>query len=384
MVNISTQRVRPPFRADVVGSFIRPGRLTAAREKFLGPDTTDRNLGPHHNRELGLVEDDCVRGIITMQERAGLQSATDGEFRRRGWWLELIMGWKGFAADRKGTTEMMWRNKDGVTQPFSRLWVTGPVEWQESTTVAAFKFLKQNTNVVPKVTLPAPNLLHMKAGGNKGISEGYYRDVDQFWHDIVGAYRKELRALVDAGATYIQFDDTSIAYLCDSTHRETFARWGAPPEETLKTYARVINEVTSVLPDHVSRTLHECRGNREANWGAEGGFDPVSEMLFNEVNVDGYFLEYDTERAGDFKPLRHLPKGKIAVLGIMSSKSNQLESADDLKLRLRDAERHAPLDRLAISPQCGFASSTGGRPMSEGEQERKLTRLVEVARDVWR
>jgi methionine synthase II (cobalamin-independent) len=374
---------RPPFRADVVGSFMRPAKLTQAREQFLGPQTADRNLGPHNNAELKAVEDDCVREIIAAQERAGLQSATDGEFRRRGWWLELIVGWKGFAADRKGTTEMMWRNKDGVTQAFSRLWINGPIEWQESATVRAFRFLKNNTRLVAKVTLPAPNFIHMKAGGHKGIREGHYQDIDQFWDDLTAAYTREIEALVAAGATYIQFDDTSIAFLCDPIHRDTISRWGVSPDELLKVYSRKLNDVTRTIPDHVTVTLHECRGNREANWGAEGGYDPVAEVLFKDIDVDGYFLEYDSERAGGFEPLRSLPNGKIAVLGVMSSKSPELESADFLKRRVEQAAKHAPLEQLAICPQCGFASSIGGSPMTAARQEEKLARLVEVARDIW-
>jgi 5-methyltetrahydropteroyltriglutamate--homocysteine methyltransferase len=373
----------PPFRADVVGSFIRPARLTEARERFLGPQTPNQNLGPHGNAELRVVEDDCIRQIIAMQERAGMQAATDGEFRRRSWWLDLIMGWKGFAADRKGTTEMMWRNKDGVTQPFSRLWINSPIEWQDSATVRGFKFLKANTKLVPKVTLPAPILVHMYGGGNRGVLEGHYKDLEQFWSDVTKAYRQEVEALVAVGATYIQFDDTAIAFLCDPVHRETVTRWGTPPDELLKLYARKLNEVVKSVPDHITVTLHQCRGNREANWGAEGGYDPVAEVLFNEIDVDGYFLEYDSERAGGFHPLRLLPKGKIAVLGIMSSKSADLETVDFLKRRIDEATKHASIEQLAISPQCGFASSIGGRPMTEARQEEKLARLVEVARSVW-
>jgi methionine synthase II (cobalamin-independent) len=373
----------PPFRADVVGSFMRPARLTQARERLLGPQTPDQHLGPHGNAELRAVEDDCIREVVAMQERAGMQAATDGEFRRRSWWLDLIMGWEGFAADRKGTTEMMWRNKQGVTQPFSRLWINAPIEWQDSATVRAFKFLKANTRLVPKVTLPAPILVHMYACGNRGVLEGHYNDLDQFWSDVTLAYRREVDALVAAGATYIQFDDTSIAFLCDPVHRETVTRWGTAPDDLLKLYARKLNDVVRAVPDHVTVTLHQCRGNREANWGAEGGYDPVAEVLFNEIDVDGYFLEYDTERAGGFAPLRLLPKDKIAVLGIMSSKSADLEGVDFLRRRIEEAARFAPLDQLAISPQCGFASSIGGRPMTEARQEEKLARLVEVARSVW-
>jgi 5-methyltetrahydropteroyltriglutamate--homocysteine methyltransferase len=278
---------------------------------------------------------------------------------------------------------MMWRNEDGATQPFSRLWINAPIHWRPSATVRAFAFLKANTRLVPKVTLPAPILVHMYACGNHGIREGHYKDLDAFWSDVIGAYRQELKALVDVGATYIQFDDTSIAFLCDPIHRATVARWGTPPDELLRLYAQRMNDVLADVPDHVTVTLHQCRGNREGNWGAEGGYDLVADVLFNEVNVHGYLLEYDSTRAGGFQPLRLLPKGKIAVLGIMTSKSAALERPEDLCRRVEEAQRFAPLDQLAISPQCGFASSIGGNPMSESQQEAKLSRLVEVARSIW-
>lgn len=376
-------RLSPPFRADVVGSFLRPAKLKTAREFLLGPQTPDQHLGPHDNEVLRAVEDECVREVVAMQERAGLQAATDGEFRRRSWWLDLIMGWDGFVADRKGTTEMMWRNKEGATQPFSRLWINGPIRWKPSATVRAFEFLQANTRLVPKVTLPAPILVHMYACGNWGVLGGYYQDMDQFWADVTAAYRKEVEALVAAGATYIQFDDTSIAFLCDPIHRATVERWGTKPDDLLQFYAQRLNDVIAAVPDHVTITLHQCRGNREGNWGAEGGYDPVADVLFNQVDVDGYFLEFDSPRAGGFAPLRLLPKGKIAVIGIMSSKTPALESKDDLVRRIDEAQKYAPLDQLAISPQCGFASSIGGNPMTQEQQEAKLARLVEAARSVW-
>ncbi len=375
--------MRPPFRADVVGSFLRPQRLKDARERLLGPQTPDRHLGPHGNAALKAIEDECIRDVIAMQQRAGLQAATDGEFRRRSWWLDLIMGWQGFAADRAGSSEMVWRNRQGETKASSRLWVTGPIRWQPSATVRAFEFLKANCNVVPKVTLPAPLILHMFGGGDKGIREGHYQDIDAFWADVVAAYRAEVKALVDAGAAYIQFDDTSIAFLCDPLHRETVQRWGSSPDVLLRTYAERMNQVLAAVPDHVTVTFHQCRGNREGHWMAEGGYDPVADVLFNAVNVRGYFLEYDTERAGGFAPLRLLPKDKVVVLGIISSKTPQLESADDLKRRIGEAARFAPLEQLAISLQCGFSSSIVGNPLSESDQEAKLARLVEVARAVW-
>jgi 5-methyltetrahydropteroyltriglutamate--homocysteine methyltransferase len=373
----------PPFRADVVGSFLRPQRLKDARETLLGPQTPDRHLGPHDNAALRAIEDECIIEAIRMQERVGLQAATDGEFRRRSWWLDLIMGWEGFSADRAGMSEMVWRNPKGETRPASRLWVTGPVRWQPSATLRAFEFLKRHTSLLPKVTLPAPLILHMFGGGDAGIREGHYRDVDAFWADVVAAYRTEVKALADAGASYFQFDDTSIAFLCDPTHRETVRRWGSNADELLRIYARRMNEVLAAIPDHITVTFHQCRGNREGRWMAEGGYDPVADVLFNAVDVDGYFLEYDTVRAGTFAPLRLLPKGKIAVLGIMSSKTPELESADHLKRRIDEAARFAPLEQLAISPQCGFSSSIVGNPLGENDQERKLTRLVEVARAVW-
>jgi 5-methyltetrahydropteroyltriglutamate--homocysteine methyltransferase len=373
----------PPFRADVVGSFLRPARLKAARERLLGPQTPDRNLGPHDNAELRAIEDDCVREVVAMQERVGLQSATDGEFRRRSWWLDLIMGWDGFSADRAGATEMVWRNAAGETKASSRLWVSGPIRRRESATVRAFAFLKANSKVVPKVTLPAPLILHMFGGGDAGIREGHYKDIDAFWADVVAAYRAEVRALVEAGATYIQFDDTSIAFLCDPLHRDTVRRWGNEPDALLRVYAAKMNEVLAAVPEPVTVTFHQCRGNREGHWMAQGGYDPVADVLFNGIDVDGYFLEYDTARAGTFAPLRLLPKGKTAVLGIMSSKTPQLEAADDLKRRIGEAAAFAPLEQLAISQQCGFSSSIGGNPLTERDQEAKLARLVEVARTVW-
>ena len=374
---------RPPFRADVVGSFLRPARLKQARETLLGPQTPDQHLGPHDNADLRAIEDDCVREVVRMQQRIGLQSATDGEFRRRSWWLDLIMGWEGFSADRAGMSEVVWRNKQGGTMASSRLWATGPIRWKPSATVRAFEFLKRNTSLVPKVTLPAPLILHMFGGGDKGILEGHYKDIDAFWADVVTAYRQEVRALVAAGATYIQFDDTSIAFLCDPVYRDAVQRWGTEPEALLRIYAKRMNEVLEAVPSGVTVTFHQCRGNREGHWMAEGGYDPVADVLFNVINVHGYFLEYDSERAGGFAPLRLLPKGKVVVLGIMSSKTPELESADALRKRIDEAAKVAPLEQLAISPQCGFSSSIGGNPLTEADQEKKLARLVEVARSVW-
>jgi len=373
--------MRPPFRADQVGSLLRPERLKQAREKYLGPQTPTSALGPHENAGLREVEDHCIREVVAMQERLGLQAVTDGEFRRRSWWLELILGWDGFAADRTGSAKLKWRDASGPTQGFSDLKVVGPIRWRPSAVVRAFEFLKANTRRVPKVTIPAPNCVHYYTGGKLGY---YANDRERFWADLVAAYRQELGALVDAGARYIQLDDTSIAFICDPQHREYVRSWGEDPMQLLETYAQRINQTIAGLAPEVTITLHQCRGNREGNWAAEGGYEPVAEVLFNRINVAGYFLEYDTARAGGFEPLRLLPKGKRAVLGLVSTKSARLETADELMRRLDQAAKVAPLERLALSPQCGFASSIKGNPLGEAEQQAKLARIVEVAGKVWR
>lgn len=372
--------MKPPFRADQVGSLLRPERLKHAREQFLGPQTPTNAIGPHDNASLRAVEDDCVREVVAMQERVGLKAVTDGEFRRRSWWLELILGWEGFAADRTGSAKLQWRDASGPTQGFSDLNVVGPIRWRPSSVVRAFEFLRANTKRVPKVTMPAPNCVHYYTGGKLG----YYRnDRERFWSDLVAAYRQEIKALVDAGARYLQLDDTSIAFICDPAHREYVHSWGEDPMRLLETYAQRINETVAGLPSDVTITLHQCRGNREGNWAAEGGYDPVADVLFSRINVNGYFLEYDTARAGGFEPLRFLPKGKRVVLGLVSSKSARVEAADELQRRIDQAAKVAPLEQLALSPQCGFASSIKGNPLGPAEQEAKLARIVEVARRVW-
>jgi methionine synthase II (cobalamin-independent) len=380
---MATPRTKPPFRADHVGSLLRPARLKAARERILGPQTPDSSLAPHDSAELARVEDECIADVVAMQERVGLRAVTDGEFRRRSWWLELILNWEGFAATRQGRSDFAWRDDKGNRQAFSALWVTGPIRWRPSAIVRAFSYLKSVAHVMPKVTLPAPDVVHCFMGGDRAIRDGHYRDPDAFWADLVAAYRQELTSLVEAGCRYIQLDDTAIAFLCDPSLREVFRSWGRQPDELLAEYARRINETLAGLPDDVTVTFHQCRGNREGMWAAKGGYDPVADVLFNQIDVAGYFLEYDTARAGTFAPLRYVPAGKVVALGLMSSKAPAIEPAEALKRRVEEASRFAPLDRLAIAPQCGFASSFGGNPMAEEEEEAKLVRLVEVAREIW-
>lgn len=370
-----------PFRADQVGSLLRPERLKQAREQYLGPQTATHALGPHENDFLRAVEDEYIREAVAMQERVGLRAVTDGEYRRRSWWLELVLGWEGFAADRTGSARLRWRNVSGETQGFSDLNVIGPIRWRPSSIVRAFSFLRRNTKAVPKVTLPAPNCVHYYTGGKLGY---YANDPDRFWADLVSAYRQEIAELVKAGARYVQLDDTSIAFICDPRHRDYVRSWGMDPLQLLELYAEKINESVAGLPPHVTITLHQCRGNREGNWAAEGGYEPVAEVLFNRINVHGYFLEYDTARAGGFEPLARLPRGsKRVVLGLVSTKSARVEEEGELLRRIDQAARFAPLEQLALSPQCGFASSLRGNPLGFAEQEGKLARIVQVASKVW-
>jgi 5-methyltetrahydropteroyltriglutamate--homocysteine methyltransferase len=376
-------RTKPPFRADHVGSLLRPDAVKQARDKYLGPQTPTTSLGPHESAELRAVEDDCVRELIAMQEGVGLRAATDGELRRRSWWLELILGWEGFEADRTGNTKIQWRNASGPTQGFSQLKVVGKIKWRPSSTVRAFEFLKANAKAVPKVTLPAPNNVHFYIGGPENVDKRFYADHRAVWDDLVAAYRQEIAALVAAGATYIQYDDTAFPFLCDPVHRAYVQSWGDDPDQLLHTYAEKINDTLSGRPAGVTVTLHQCRGNREGNWAAEGAYDPVAEVLFNGVDVDGYFLEYDTARAGGFEPLRFLPRGKVAALGVISSKTPVLENVDDVMRRIDQAAKFAPIDQLALCPQCGFASSVGGNPITADQQRAKLQRMVEIATRVW-
>jgi 5-methyltetrahydropteroyltriglutamate--homocysteine methyltransferase len=260
--------------------------------------------------------------------------------------------------------------------------VVGKIRWRPSSVVRAFEFLRANTRAVPKVTMPAPNCVHYYMGGR--IPKEIYPDRDEFFRDLIACYRAEIRSLIAAGARYIQLDDTSIAFICDSAHRDYVRSWGMDPDKLLIRYAQLINAVLEDVPDEVTVTLHQCRGNREGNWAAEGGYDPVAEVLFNCADVDGYFLEYDTARAGGFEPLRFLPKGdKRVALGLVSTKKPALEDSDYLIGRIEAAAKYAPLEQLALSPQCGFASSIKGNPLGEADQQAKLRRIVQVANEVW-
>jgi 5-methyltetrahydropteroyltriglutamate--homocysteine methyltransferase len=373
--------LQPPFRAEHVGSLLRPEALKEARERILGPHTVTANLAPHDNAELRAIEDEYVRQAVAMQERLGLKAVTDGELRRRSWTLELILGWDGFAANRTGAAPVKWRDESGDIEGMSEFAVTKKMTWRPGAILSGFKFLKSHARATPKIGLPAIDVIHYLMG-NK-IDKAIYPDRDAFWSDLIAVYRQELKALTEAGATYVQLDDTSFAFLCDPVHRDYVRSWGEDPDALLDFYAAKINQSIAELPDGVTVMLHQCRGNREGHWAAEGGYDAVADVMFNKIDVDGYFLEYDTARAGDFKPLRLLPKDKSVVLGLVSSKQPALEDTDWLMRRIEEAQRFAPIEQLALSPQCGFASSYRGNPVTLENQEAKLRRIVEVAQRVW-
>lgn len=373
----------PPFRADHVGSLLRTGELKAARERILGPHTAEANIGPHGNATLRAIEDQQVRDVIAMQKRAGLKMATDGELRRRSWMLELFLGWDGIGATRSGGGPIKWRNETGASQDMTEFRVERPIRWRASAIVEAFKFLKAETDLVAKVGLPSPCVVHYFLENGGKLDPAVYKDQDVFWHDLIDAFHQEIMALIAAGATYIQIDDVCFAYLCDPVHRAHVRSRGYDPDGMVRLYVQKINEAISGAPEHVTFAMHTCRGNREGHWVAEGPYDAVAEVLFNEMNVKAFFLEYDTDRAGGFAPLRYLPPNKMAVLGLVSSKKPALESQDLLVRRIDEAASVVPVDRLAISPQCGFASSYRGNPLTIGEEEAKLRRIVEVAERVW-
>jgi 5-methyltetrahydropteroyltriglutamate--homocysteine methyltransferase len=380
--SVADDRAWPAFRAEHIGSFLRPAALMQARRELLGADRRELPVGAHHDARLRRIEDESISAVVAMQERLGFGMVTDGEFRRFNWWLDLVLGWEGFAIKPGGTLEFAWRNKSG-DQPFTRLMVTGPIRWRPGNLVRSFEFVRDRTRRVAKVTLPTPIITHLHCGGDPGLSAGYYKDPDRFWGDFLDAYRQELRALVAAGVRYIQFDDTTFAFLCDERNRAAVAAWGIHPDKLLAFYADRMNDLIADLPPEVRVALHQCRGNRQGYSGAEGGYDQVAELMFNGIHAHRYQLEFASARAGSFAPLRHLPKGKRVVLGLLSSKHLPVEPADELRRRIEEAARYVPVEQLAISPQCGFSSNVMSQSLTQADQEAKLARIIEVAQTVW-
>jgi 5-methyltetrahydropteroyltriglutamate--homocysteine methyltransferase len=369
------RRERPPFRADHVGSLLRPPELLRARE--------ERAAGRIDAEELRAREDDAIRGAVRMQEDVGLHSATDGEFRRTSWHMDFIYGLDGIhpGDDR---VKVAFHNEEGdieFTAP--ALHVDGRIGVTETIFGDAFSFLRDNvTSAVPKLTIPSPSMVHWR-GGRAALDEDVYADIDLFWGDLTAAYRDEVQRLGELGCTYLQLDDTSLAYLNDPAQRAYAASIGGDPDRQHVEYIRHVNEALAGRPEGMAVTTHMCRGNFRSSWVAEGGYEHVAEELFHELEVDGFFMEWDDERSGGFEPLRLVPPGKQVVLGLVTTKRGALERKDDLKRRIAEASRFAPLDQLCLSPQCGFSSTVEGNVLGYDEQVAKLQLVVEVAEEVW-
>ena len=363
-----------PFRADHVGSLLRPEVLKSARGKF--------ERGENKWEALTSVEDGTIREAVVLQESAGLQAITDGEHRRAMWHVDFLTGFDGIVST-KSNYAVSFKGQGGETsETNSMMAVAGKIKRSKPVMLDHFKFLKSVTGLTAKVCMPSPTYLHLR-GGNHAIDKKVYPDQDEFWADMARAYRAEIADLIGAGCTYIQFDDVSFCCLCDGTIRDQITRDGEDPARLPAHYARVINTLIGERPPELTVTIHTCRGNHRSMWMAEGPYDAIADELFNLTEVDGYFLEYDSARAGGFSPLRYLPKGKKVVLGLVSSKVAKLENADDIKRRIGEAAKIVPLDQLCLSPQCGFASSVPGNSLTQDDQKRKLELIVKVAEDVW-
>jgi len=364
------QRNLPPFRADHVGSLLRPQELKEARSKRASDAISEE--------ELSAVEDRCIQDVIAKEEAVGLQSITDGEFRRAWWHLDFLEGLHGV---ERYEADQGIQFKGGQTKPRA-LRVTGKIGYISHPFLDHFRFVKRNTTKTAKMTIPSPTVLHYR-GGRKSISTSVYPTLDAFYHDLGQAYKTAVTAFGDAGCKYLQLDEVNFTYLCDPEQRQMLRDRGDDPESLPHAYADMINTAISGRPADMRMTMHLCRGNFRSMWIAQGGYEPVADVLFNKVNIDAYFMEWDTERAGGFEPLRLVPKNKLVVLGIVTTKTGTLESKDYLKSRLDEASKFIDLDQLCLSPQCGFASTEEGNVLAEEEQWAKLRMIVELAREVW-
>ncbi len=365
------KRTSPPFRADHVGSLLRTAPLKDARAK--------RERGEISAAALKAVEDAEIEKIIKRQEDIGLKAATDGEFRRAFWNYDFLGGLPGVEA-YLGERKISFQGKNPKPMMLRVIGKLGTFTTHPM--LEHFDFVKEHTRVVPKMTIPSPSSLHFRYGRD-AVPESIYPGMDDFYRDLGQSYRKAVRAFADAGCRYLQLDEVNFTYLCDPKLREQVANRGDDPEQLPAIYADMINAAISDIPDDMTITMHLCRGNFQSTFVATGGYEPVAEILFNSINVHGYFMEYDSDRAGGFEPLRLVPKGKTVVLGLVTTKSGRLESKDDLKRRIEAASKFIDLDQLCLSPQCGFASTEEGNLLAEEEQWAKLRMIVELAEEVW-
>jgi 5-methyltetrahydropteroyltriglutamate--homocysteine methyltransferase len=368
---MTTHRATPPFRADHVGSLLRPAALKEARAKHAAGTISAEELKTVENRE--------IERLLKKQEEIGLKLATDGELRRSWWHFDFYAGLDGVELYETSHGIQF----AGVATKSQGLRVVGKVGFSGHAQVDHFRFLASKTRVAAKMCVPAPGTMHFRQG-RQAISREIYPDLDAFFADLAAAYKKAVGAFYDAGCRYLQFDDTAWAMLCSAFEREQSKKRGDDPDALPKHYAGLINLALADKPADLVITMHSCRGNFRSKWIAEGGYEPVAERMFNDLKVDGYFLEWETERAGGLEPLRYLPKGeKIVVLGLVSSKLATPENKDDIKRRLAEATKYVALDQLALSPQCGFASTEEGNLLTEDEQWAKLRLVVEIAQEVW-
>ncbi len=367
---------RPPFRADHVGSLLRPAHLLKAREEFAA--------GRIDADELRGIEDEATREIVRKQQEVGLRSATDGEFRRESWHMDFIYQLGGIQKVQDDTIRVAFHNEQRKYEwapPSAH--VVSPLKLEHTIFGDAFSFLNSVvTGATAKLTIPSLSMVHYR-GGRSAIDQSVYPDLDQFWTDLATAYAEEVQRLYALGCRYLQFDDTSLAYVNDPAQRQHIAEIGGDPEHQHEQYIANINRALAGRPADMAITTHMCRGNNQSMWAAEGGYDFVADSLFNNLEVDGFFCEWDDERSGGFEPLRYVPKGKRVVLGLVTTKRGELESKDGLKRRLEEASRYVDLDQLCLSPQCGFSSTKEGNDLSQEQQWAKLRLIVETAEEVW-
>jgi 5-methyltetrahydropteroyltriglutamate--homocysteine methyltransferase len=370
-------RTRPPFRADHVGSLLRPDRLHKARADF--------KAGKIDREELRGVEDECILDVIKLQRDAGLQSVTDGELRRTSWHMDFIYSLGGIRQVEGESLHVHFQDESGeydYAPPAMK--VADKVTLPEPIFADAFTFLRDNAleGQTPKLTIPSPSMVHYR-GGNSSIDHDVYPDMEEFWADLTSAYNQQMRAVYDLGCRYLQLDDTSLAYVNDPKQREHIVAIGGDPEHLHEQYIANINRALAGRPDDLAITTHMCRGNNQSMWAAEGGYDFVADALFNQLEVDGFFMEWDDERSGGFEPLRYVPKGRTVVLGLVTTKRPKLEDSDLLKRRIEQASQFVDVDQLCLSPQCGFSSTEEGNKLSIEDEARKLELVVSVADEVW-
>jgi 5-methyltetrahydropteroyltriglutamate--homocysteine methyltransferase len=376
MVRMSNEAKRAPFRADHVGSLLRPPELLRARDDFAS--------GRIGAEDLRAIEDDAIREVVRMQEEVGLSDATDGELRRESWHMDFIYQLGGIQKVQDDTIRVEFHNQQKSFEwapPSAH--VVAPISLEHTIFEDAFTFLRDTvTTAVPKLTVPSLSMVHYR-GGRSAIDRSVYPDLDGFWTDLVAAYAEEVRRLYDLGCRYLQFDDTSLAYMNDPTQRQHVADIGGDPEHQHERYIENINKALADRPADLAITTHMCRGNNQSMWAAEGGYEFVADALFSNLEVDGFFCEWDDERSGGFEPLRFVPKGKKVVLGLVTSKRGELESKDFLKRRIEDATKFIDIDQLCLSPQCGFSSTKEGNDLTPQQQWDKLALIVETAQEIW-